>query len=421
MGVVTEEFYTAEKPAEFEGMKVIDCDTHFIEPPDLWTSRAPAKWLDRVPHIITHNGLEQWALEGTPLGPISLRTVGKGRVKYRGLFAFSDWEQTDEACYDAKARVALMDDMHVWAQIVYPNAAGFGGNTFGATMSPEIRMFCVQAYNDAIAEWQAESGNRLLPQALLPFWDIAASVKELERVRDMGLSGITITTNPQSIPGTPDYGNAAWQPFWELCNELDLPISFHVGSQSGLAGVSKLDTWESIIDSDVDVYNPSTMTDADTLRKVPLRATAAGVPTYTVSAHSFMAQFLMSGLLDRYSKLQFALVESGIGWVPFILEYLDYNVKEMAPDDAFGLQRKPSEAFRDQMHVMWWFERFALRAAVDFIGPQCLLWESDFPHPVCTFPHPLKSAAEALESQPHEIKKMIMQDNAAKLWHIPLD
>jgi predicted TIM-barrel fold metal-dependent hydrolase len=129
----------------------------------------------------------------------------------------------------------------------------------------------------------------------------------------------------------------------------------------------------------------------------------------------------MSGLLDRYPKLQFALVESGIGWVPFILEYLDYNVKEMAPDDAFGLQRKPSEAFRDQMHVMWWFERFALRAAVDFIGPQCLLWESDFPHPVCTFPHPLRSAAEALESQPHEIQKMIMQDNAAKLWRIPLD
>ena len=34
-----------------KGYKVVDCDTHLSEAPDLWTSRAPAKYKDRVPHL----------------------------------------------------------------------------------------------------------------------------------------------------------------------------------------------------------------------------------------------------------------------------------------------------------------------------------------------------------------------------------
>ena len=34
---------------QFEGIKIVDCDTHFSEPPDLFTSRMPAKFKDRMP------------------------------------------------------------------------------------------------------------------------------------------------------------------------------------------------------------------------------------------------------------------------------------------------------------------------------------------------------------------------------------
>jgi hypothetical protein len=33
--------------------RVIDCDTHYTEPPDLWTSRAPATMKDRMPYMKT--------------------------------------------------------------------------------------------------------------------------------------------------------------------------------------------------------------------------------------------------------------------------------------------------------------------------------------------------------------------------------
>jgi predicted TIM-barrel fold metal-dependent hydrolase len=419
--VVSEQFYTADMPEIFTDLKIIDCDTHFVEPPDLWTSRAPAKWRDRVPHIEVHDDLEQWSLDGVGLGPVSVRTVGTGRVKHRGLMGVHHFADVDPASYDAKSRVALMDDIHIWAQIVYPNASGFGGGTFGARMDADLRLFCVQAYNDAIAEWQTESGGRLLPQALVPFWDIPEAVKEARRAHDLGLSGITVSARPEFNPGTPDYGDRLWDPFWEVVSEFELPISFHTGSAllvPGAAGAS--DVWKSMLPPELDMTDPKTARSVKGLSRIPMSLLAGQVPTNTVAYQLPMSYIMMSGLLDRWPKLKFVLVEAGIGWVPFVLEYLDHNVREMGPEDHFGLQRMPSEYFRDHMYVMWWFEKFALRSMVEEIGENNILWESDFPHPVCLFPNPLESAAKALASQSPKIRQNIMQDNAAALWHIPV-
>ena len=49
----------------FEGMKVVDSDTHISEPHDLWTSRVPASMRDKVPHVATDaNGVQAWIFNG---------------------------------------------------------------------------------------------------------------------------------------------------------------------------------------------------------------------------------------------------------------------------------------------------------------------------------------------------------------------
>ena len=50
------------------GIKVIDVDTHLTEPHDLWTSRAPKEWVDRVPHVVQVDGEPMWAVDDTVLG-----------------------------------------------------------------------------------------------------------------------------------------------------------------------------------------------------------------------------------------------------------------------------------------------------------------------------------------------------------------
>jgi predicted TIM-barrel fold metal-dependent hydrolase len=415
--VSTEPFHTEPKPDIFSDLKIVDCDTHWVEPSDLWTSRAPVKWKDLVPRVESNDGFEQWVLGDEPLGNISVRTVGSGRVKHRGTFALDRVEDVDPASYDAKERVALMDELHVYAQIVYPNAAGFGGNTFGVKMEPEVRNFCVQAYNDAAAEWAAVSGGRLYPQALVPFWDIRAAAKEAERAsQELGLSGVTASMVPQRNPGTPDYGDTAWDPFWEVCQEYNIPLSFHTGSVLGGLG-SGTDSWASMMPK-TDLDNPRQMRAAEAADADVMRSVAAAVPPQTLFSVGPISHLIMSGLLDRWPRLKFVLVETGIGWIPWMLEYMDFNQVEMSPVTRFGLERTPSEYFHDNMYAMWWFERSALRNLVNEIGASNILWETDFPHPVCLFPSPLTRAADTLKAQTPEVRRKVMQDNAVNLWKI---
>ena len=116
------------------------------------------------------------------------------------------------------------------AQIVYPNAGGFAGGGYLSIEDEELRNGCVRTYNDAIAEWQANSNGRLFPQGILPFWNMEEALKETRRCKEeLRLVGLTITDTPEKF-GIPDYQSSHWDPFWELVSELELPLNFHIGS-----------------------------------------------------------------------------------------------------------------------------------------------------------------------------------------------
>jgi predicted TIM-barrel fold metal-dependent hydrolase len=411
----TTAFVTTEVPESLRGIYVIDCDTHFVEPGDLWTSRVPAKYKDRVPYLRNVDGAHQWFLEGTPLGEISVMVVGTNRVKRQGVLAINNFDEIDAASYDAKARVRIMDDMNIHAQIVYPNAAGFGGNSFGVRMEEDVRNACIRAYNDAIAEWAAEVPGRLYPQALVPFWNLEAAVEEVHRIASLGLSGIAASNSPHRFPNTPDYGDLRWEPFWEAVSEHQLPISFHVGSGIFADAIPEW-VWPSHVEAR---GLPGGMKTTEGGRSDGMLSTVIANPQGAMENIRTLGNLMYTGVLDRWPTLKFYAVESGIGWVPFFLEYSEHSFDEMRDDDNFGLPRRPTEYFRDHYYVSWWFESFGPRHAEE-IGVNNILFESDFPHPVSLYPSPLENAAKALANQPYENRKRMLQDNAAELWKIPL-
>jgi len=98
-----------------------------------------------------------------------------------------------------------MDERGIWAQIVYPNVVGFGGQQIGGTGDVKLRNMTVTIYNDGIAEMQANSGNRLFPQAVLPWWDMDFCLKEIDRIKSLGLVGVNTSADPQEN-GLPDLG-----------------------------------------------------------------------------------------------------------------------------------------------------------------------------------------------------------------------
>ncbi|MGH9001390.1 MAG: amidohydrolase family protein, partial [Acidimicrobiia bacterium] len=290
-------------PEELAGLKVIDADTHYSEPHDLWTSRVPARFADLVPHVADNGeGGQCWLYNGDDL---LFPYAGSASVirKDGSKAALLDWDiqngtmpimDIHPASYDPRERMALMDEMGVWAHVIYPNVTGFGAHKLMA-VDPDLALLILSTYNDAVAEMQAESNGRLFPQALIPFWDLPLALKELRRVHDeLKLTGITMSSEPHSA-GLPDITEAHWDPLWEACQAMRIPVNFHVGSSEFGKEAFMKGTWPSL---------------------APIKKHVVGCVLLELHNARVLANLLTSDLLVRYPDLRFVSVESGIGWIP---------------------------------------------------------------------------------------------------------
>jgi predicted TIM-barrel fold metal-dependent hydrolase len=310
-----------------------------------------------------------------------------------------EWEidRAHVAAYDPVARVQLMDEIGVWAQIVFPGVVGLGGQGLASVVEDvALRTICLEIFNDASAEMQAESGNRLLPMALLPAWDVDACVREAQRADELGLRGVNLTSDPQDV-GAPDLASTAWDPLWEVCSALGLPVHFHIGASLTTMNYFGTYPWDSH--------------DDDT-------KLAIGGAMLFIGNARVVVNIICSGMLDRYPDLKIVSVESGAGWVPFILEALEYEMHENAPGLVSRLSLTPKELFRRNIYATMWFENTNLVDLVSQVGEDNILFETDFPHPTCLYPDPLSTAAKNMHELSPEAQRKILGENAAKLYRL---
>jgi predicted TIM-barrel fold metal-dependent hydrolase len=129
-----------------------------------------------------------------------------------------------------------------------------------------------------------------------------------------------------------------------------------------------------------------------------------------------MANLIYSGLLDRYERLQFVSVESGIGWIPFILEALDMQYRETAAN-ASRLRRKPSDYFAGNFAACFWFERQNLSTSIRQTGVDNCMFETDFPHPICLYPVDDKVEA-AMADLTEDERVKVLSGNAERIYGI---
>jgi predicted TIM-barrel fold metal-dependent hydrolase len=375
---------------------IIDVDTHVTETPDLWTSRAPASIRDLVPRIETNkDGGLSWIVGGTPMlaTPGLTATAGVGNFKNPP----KNYEEMHPGAYDAKERLKYMDKMGIWAMVMYPNVGGFGAQEFLKLNDPELMLSCVQIYNDWQTEWASADSRRLLPITSLSFWDVEAAVKEVRRCAAMGHKGILFTGEPQSFD-QPLLGDPHWNPLWEVAVELDLPISFHIGSGNMELGLleSKMASYgrmAAFTELSVDIFLKNAMQ---------------------------LNDLIMSGVLARYPDIKFISVESGIGWVPFALEALDYqfhgnDVAEEHPE--FDLL--PSEYFARNVYACYWFEQLAPRRLIDKVGADNILFETDFPHPTSLYGDEVHARIKGgLSDCEESVRRKILWENGQKLYKV---
>lgn len=402
-----------------KGIPVLDVDTHLTEPADLWTSRAPAKYKELVPRVAYRKNDELQHIIGWKPGrgadgmagvwvvgddiPLGFAgggsVVNKDNVKVRGT-EWLNWPLTEVSpgATFVEPRLAMMDDVGIWGQIIYPNAIGFGGEGFAQIDDPELRLLCLTIWNDAMAEMQQESGGRLNGMGIIPWWDHDLAVAEIERVHALGLKGVNTNADPQN-QGMPDLSDEYFQPMWEACAGLGMPVNFHIGASVSQRSYHGESPW------------PSVSIEAKS---------AIGASMLYIGNARIISNFILSGVLDRNPTLKVVSVESGLGWLPFILNALDYQVIE---NNVTTLSMKPSEYFRRQMYACFWFEAgSSLLGDVERLGVDNCMFETDFPHPTCLYPQPLNEIAATFgeHNVDFDTRRKLLGGTAARVYNIEL-
>ena len=211
---------------------VIDVDTHITEPPDLWSSRLAKKFQSRAPRMVRdpNTGWDVWKI-GDGSSPVTVGHTAVAGWKEPFPAAPRTFEETPLAAHDAKARLAYMDTVGIWAMGLYPNVGGFGNEAFLKLGDAELMLDCVRAYNDFQLDWISPDPRRFIPICATPFWDPEASAREIERCAKLGHRGVLFTGEPQKF-GQPVLASPHWDPLWAAAQDAGLPVSFHIGSGS---------------------------------------------------------------------------------------------------------------------------------------------------------------------------------------------
>jgi predicted TIM-barrel fold metal-dependent hydrolase len=236
---------------------------------------------------------------------------------------------------------------------------------------------------------------------MLPFWDVDEAVREIERSHKLGHKAILMTGKPDVWWGWPHLADPFWNPIWEATQELGMSVSFHAGGGDPAQGWRK--------------FGYSGM-------PARTRFTANSVATFFGNAQS-VVDLIFAGIPIRYPDLKFVIVESGIGWVPFLLECMDYQFEEHRVREASPeLEMMPSEYFRQSILATFWFEKTAPELLIEKIGEDNVMFETDFPHPTSLWPPSSvrKQAETCMAKQPKRVQDKVLWQTAADLYGLSM-
>jgi uncharacterized protein len=381
----------------FAGIKIVDCDTHFTEPADLWTANAPAGMKDKMPHVRRIDGADQWYVGDRHFGSLGGNVIARNRNKLLGKLSFQTYDQIDKGSYDVTSRLEAMDAMGVWAQVCFQNGGVTQAGSLVALNDEPLAVAITQIYNDACANRMKMSGGRINGMATLPYWDKDLMNAEMRRIVDLGIKGVVLPDRPERLSEGYLGADGKLSPFWEevfqTLNDTGLAMNFHLNAS---------------LDAESAMWNHLGFD-----QRLPISAAI-----HHIGCAATMSNFMVTGVLDRFPKLKIGLIESGIGWVPFWLEAMEHQLDEFRTIENRKLGMRPKEYFKQHFWVSFWFEDYAPRHMLEEIGFDRVMFETDYPHPTSLYPGVQDKLVEVLGGYDHAIRKQVLQDNASRLFNL---
>ncbi|MGB6555521.1 MAG: amidohydrolase family protein, partial [Candidatus Binataceae bacterium] len=208
-----------------DGFKIVDADTHLMEPEFVFEKYIDARYKSQAPKmgIAAQSGRRTFLVEGEPF----TREKGKYPMAAPGFLeavrkAMKRFERAAKTGFSADSRIVDMDENGVDVQIIYPTAAGqMLGREFH---DPKLLAACCRAYNDWSADFCSRDAKRLRWAAILPMQDVEESIKEAHRAAGKGAVSFYVRPNP--VRGRTLFHDD-YLPLWAEVEKLGLPISTH--------------------------------------------------------------------------------------------------------------------------------------------------------------------------------------------------
>ena len=365
-------------------------------PQDLWSERLPARLRERGPRVIENDHGAYWSWEGQTFSPHGYYTAAQGSgamwaIERGGVMRPGELRPTT-----AELRLSDMDRDGAEASIMY------GPTDPMAIADPELRRLCYQAYNDWLSEFCAARPERLFGVPQLSMEDPVAARDELARLAKRGgLRHVNILASRASPPVYDD----AWEPFWALAEEVDVPIGFH------LAVVVK----KSRLDESKRAAANLVVTVASQFAQEP-----PGMQLLEP-----MTGLIFDGVLDRHPRLKIVMAEAGLAWVPSMIQGLDIwyqrtrDGRRLTGEKPIALPKLlPSEYFHRQIWISFVDDPLGVKMVGNVLDADKVMFGSDYPHPASTWPNSQAAIAAQIESLPAATVQKITRDNARALFGI---
>jgi len=380
---------------------MVSADTHATEPNDYFDHIEP-EYRTRLPRLEPDENGSLWLVcEGSK--PLMVKPAPKAKTaqeqqayekkehnQHFGSEMDAEDVQRSKSALTVEMRLADQARDGIDAEIVFPNR----GLLCYATPDPVFAAAMCRAYNRWLYDYVAGHEDRIVAPALIAAGNLDEAIMEITWAAEHGHRAILLGNKPVWGPTVTDdlgYNDPAFDPMWALLQEAGLVVCFHVSTG-----------------------------------RDPRSAGGNGGALINYVCHSMattlepIVQLLTSGVFERFPTLTAGTVESGIGWIPWLLETMDYAyrahhfwIRPMVPEPpSFYYRRNCFSTFQEDHEGLARVEELGL---VDNF-----LWANDYPHHEGTWPHSSEAIERTMGHLSDDSRAKILGLNAARIFDIPV-
>ena len=354
--------------------RVIDSDAHVVEGRE-FMAQMLERFPDKIRFAQSSEGATALYIEDRPYpkswGPGAGCRADEGMCLDRGANPFT-----------AEGVLADADREGIDGMVFFPSAAlglpAYEDQRFAADMA--------RAYTIWMADWCGRGKGRFYGVGLVPIEDVTTSIAIMREARDLGLKAIMVP----AVLKDRNLDHPDLEPFYAAAADLDMPLGIH-----GAPGIHLPNLGSHRFDNYLQVHCVSFPFD------MMVASTA----------------LILGGVFERHPTLRVALLESGVGWVPYFMERMEEHLEKrgrLTPE----CRHEPKEYIaRGQLYVSCEPEEVSVPLAVEALGDHFIMYASDYPHWDSDFPNSTKPLRERRDIS-DAVRAKIMGENAERFYRL---